>query len=69
MARYGMKGTPTPILIDRRGRLRKRKFGFEDDLDLGGPGIRSGMAVAMTGAARLLVRRFRRQARRLAAQS
>ena len=35
MARYGMKGTPTLILVDRRGRLRKQKFGFEDDLVLG----------------------------------
>ncbi len=38
-------------------------------LDLGGPGIRAGMAVAMSGAAWLLVRRFRRQAERFAAQS
>ena len=35
MARYGMRGTPTLILVDRRGRLRKQKFGFEDDLILG----------------------------------
>ena len=35
MARYGMKGTPTQILVDRRGRLRKHKFGWEDDLVLG----------------------------------
>ncbi|MDE0459736.1 MAG: TlpA family protein disulfide reductase, partial [Chromatiales bacterium] len=35
MARYGMKGTPTLILVDRRGRLRKQKFGFEEDLVLG----------------------------------
>ena len=38
-------------------------------LDLGGPGIRAGMAVAMTGAAWRLVTRFRRQAKRFAAQS
>ena len=38
-------------------------------LELGGPGIWAGMAVAMTGAAWLLVRRFRRQARRFAVQS
>lgn len=35
MARYGMQGTPTLILVDRRGRLRKQKFGWEDDLVLG----------------------------------
>ena len=35
MARYGMRGTPTLILVDRRGRLRKQKFGWEDDLILG----------------------------------
>ena len=36
-------------------------------IGLGGPGIWGGMAVAMTGAAFLLLRRFRRQARRFAA--
>lgn len=35
MARYAMQGTPTLILIDRQGRLRKQKFGLEDDLVLG----------------------------------
>ena len=35
MALYGMKGTPTLILVDKRGRLRKHKFGWEDDLVLG----------------------------------
>ena len=35
MARYGMRGTPTQLLIDRQGRLRKHKFGWEDDLILG----------------------------------
>ncbi len=35
MARYGMQGTPTQILVDRQGRLRKQKFGWEDDLVLG----------------------------------
>jgi peroxiredoxin len=35
MARYGLQGTPTTILIDRRGNLRKQKFGFENDLVLG----------------------------------
>ena len=37
-------------------------------LDFGGPGIWAGMAVAMMGAAGLLVRRFQRQARRVAAE-
>lgn len=35
MSLYGMQGTPTLILVDRRGRLRKQKFGWEDDLVLG----------------------------------
>ena len=35
MARYGMRGTPTLMLVDRQGRLRKHKFGLEDDLVLG----------------------------------
>jgi hypothetical protein len=35
MASYGLQGTPTTILIDRRGNLRKQKFGFENDLVLG----------------------------------
>ena len=35
MARYRMQGTPTLILVDRLGRLRKQKFGTEEDLVLG----------------------------------
>ena len=35
MTRYAMRGTPTMILIDREGRLRKQKFGGEEDLVLG----------------------------------
>lgn len=35
MAAYQMQGTPTLILIDRLGRLRKQKFGHETDLRLG----------------------------------
>lgn len=35
MTAYAMQGTPTIILIDRRGRLRKQKFGHEHDLILG----------------------------------
>ncbi len=35
MAAYAMQGTPTLILIDRRGRLRKQAFGTEDDMRVG----------------------------------
>ena len=35
MALHGMQGTPTLLLVDKRGRLRKHKFGWEDDLVLG----------------------------------
>ncbi|MCC6736320.1 MAG: redoxin family protein [Bauldia sp.] len=35
MAAYGMKGTPTLVLIDRLGRLRKQAFGKEEDLQAG----------------------------------
>lgn len=35
MMRYRMQGTPTLILIDRLGRLRKQQFGMEEDLKLG----------------------------------
>jgi peroxiredoxin len=35
MARYSMRGTPTTIVIDRAGRLRKHQFGQIDDLSLG----------------------------------
>ncbi len=35
MARYGMRGTPTTIVIDRAGTLRKHHFGQVDDLSLG----------------------------------
>lgn len=35
MAAYGMQGTPSLILIDRRGRLRKHAFGAEDDMRVG----------------------------------
>ena len=35
MAAYNMQGTPTLVLIDRQGRLRKQKFGHEHDLALG----------------------------------
>jgi len=35
MTAYGMQGTPTTILIDRNGYLRKQKFGRDDDMLLG----------------------------------
>lgn len=35
MRAYGMQGTPTLLLIDRKGMLRKHKFGMEQDLVLG----------------------------------
>lgn len=36
MRAYGMQGTPTTLLIDRKGRLRLNKFGHFEDLRLGG---------------------------------
>lgn len=35
MKAYNMQGTPTLVLIDRKGLLRKQKFGHEHDLVLG----------------------------------
>jgi len=35
MRAYGMRGTPTTLLIDARGRLRRQVFGVHDDLLLG----------------------------------
>lgn len=35
MARYQLQGTPSLILIDRQGRLRRQKFGIMSDLQLG----------------------------------
>lgn len=35
MAAYRLRGTPTSILIDRRGRLRNRHFGRMGDMALG----------------------------------
>lgn len=35
MAAYGMQGTPSLILIDRLGRLRRHAFGAEEDLRAG----------------------------------
>lgn len=35
MAAYGMRGTPTLILIDRQGRVRLHAFGRPDDMQVG----------------------------------
>jgi peroxiredoxin len=35
MKAYGLQGTPSTLLIDRQGRLRKHKFGLEKDMILG----------------------------------
>lgn len=35
MRAYGMRGTPTTVLIDAEGRLRRMVFGVHDDLLLG----------------------------------
>lgn len=35
MQRYGMRGTPTTIVIDRAGHIRHHGFGQDDDLALG----------------------------------
>lgn len=35
MRRYSMQGTPTLMLIDREGRLRRQTFGHIEDLRLG----------------------------------
>lgn len=35
MRAYGMRGTPTTVLIDARGRRRRQLFGVHDDLLLG----------------------------------
>lgn len=35
MARYGLQGTPSLLLIDRQGRLRLRRFGHVPDMAVG----------------------------------
>ena len=40
MATYGLQGTPSTLLIDRRGRLRHHRFGVESD---------EALAAAITG--------------------
>ena len=70
-ALQGLKDTAMPMLIAVAtswglGIPTAVLLGFV--LGFGGPGIWTGMAVAMTGAAWLLIRRFRRQAGRFAAE-
>ncbi len=60
MAAYGMRGTPTLLLIDRAGRLRQHHFGQVEDLVLGAqialligetpPAIASGAACKVDGS-------------------
>ena len=45
MQRYGMRGTPTTIIIDRAGRIHHHGFGQDDDLALG---LRIGALLAET---------------------
>lgn len=35
MAAYGLRGTPSLVLIDRAGRIRRQSFGAEDDMRVG----------------------------------
>ncbi|MBX3273792.1 MAG: TlpA family protein disulfide reductase [Sandaracinaceae bacterium] len=35
MRRWGLRGTPSTVVIDRAGRLAWERFGSEDDLDVG----------------------------------
>ncbi|MGU3652634.1 TlpA disulfide reductase family protein [Mycolicibacterium sp. A43C] len=35
MQRYGLRGTPSTLILDRRGRLRHKAFGAVDDLVVG----------------------------------
>ena len=70
-ALQGLKDTAMPMVITVStswglGIPTAVVLGFV--LGFGGPGIWAGMAVAMTGAALLLIRRFRRQAGRFAAE-
>lgn len=53
MRRYGLRGTPSLMLIDRAGRLRLHEFGQTDDLRLGmwlGRLLADEPAAAMDGA-------------------
>ena len=35
MAAYGMRGTPSLVLVDRAGNIRRHAFGAEEDLKIG----------------------------------
>ena len=35
MAAYGLEGTPSLVLIDRQGRIRKQSLGAQDDMAVG----------------------------------
>ena len=35
MSRYGFRGTPSLVLIDRAGRIRQHAFGVEEDMKVG----------------------------------
>lgn len=35
MQAYGLRGTPSLLLIDRQGRLRRHSFGAEEDMAVG----------------------------------
>ena len=70
-ALQGLKDTAVPMLVAVAtswglGIPTAVVLGFH--LGFGGPGIWAGMAVAMMGAAWLLIRRFRRQSARFAAE-
>jgi hypothetical protein len=43
MAAYGLRGTPSTVLIDRQGFIRHHGFGQEDDVALG---FRLGLLLA-----------------------
>jgi peroxiredoxin len=48
MRAYGLRGTPSTVLIDAEGRIRLQRFGAHDDLELGAA---IGALVAEAGAA------------------
>lgn len=47
MQRYGLQGTPSTVLIDRKGQIRASHFGAVDDLTLG---MQLGRLLSETGA-------------------
>jgi hypothetical protein len=50
MANYGMSGTPTLIVIDRKGRIRLKHFGLLADMQVGSV-IRGLLAEVESGTA------------------